>query len=152
LPSFVTICLLGTAIAALLPACGSTDDPPNPPAHAGAGGGGAVGGGGSGGSDPVAKGAVVWDKQECASCHGADAKGFYGPNITYSMAAGIGGWTAAQFRAAVRDGKDTDGSDLCFQMTKFSAALINDAEMDDLFAYVKSKAVSDVVNQGTFCP
>jgi len=95
---------------------------------------------------------VVWETADCASCHEDDAKGFYGPNITNSMTAGIGAWTLAQFSGAVRDGKDTDGTMLCAAMSRFPAAEINDAQMSDLFAYVKSLPVSDVVNKGSFCP
>ena len=134
LPSFATICLLGTALAALLPAC-SSDAEPTP-------------------TDPVAKGEAIWLNKDvdCGSCHGPDAKGLYGPNITNSMTAGIGGWTLAQFTGAVRNGVDEKGVALCASMTTFTAAEINDAQMSDLFAYIKSKPVSDVPNTGTFCP
>jgi len=103
--------------------------------------------------DP-AKGAAVWSNTliACGSCHAETAAGQYGPNITFSKTAGIGNWTLAQFSAAVRSGKDIDGTDLCLQMTRFPASMINDAAMADLYAYIKTKPVSDVPEKGQFCP
>jgi cytochrome c553 len=129
LPRFATICLLGAAISALLSACSSTDPTPAAP------------------GDSIARGEAIWlnKKVDCGSCHGADAKGYYGPNITNSATAGIGTWTLAQFTGAVRDGKDENGAPLCPSMLTFTKAEIDDAQMSDLFAYIKSKPVSDVV-------
>jgi len=77
----------------------------------------------------------------------------YGPNITLSKTAGIGNWTFAQFSAAVRSGKDEDGTDLCASMTRFSASVIDDAAMADLYAYIKTKPINDTVASGMlFCP
>jgi cytochrome c553 len=167
--SFATVCLFGAALAAGLPACGSSDDPsPGGAAGAHASGGSGVGGSGAaagtpsaggagaGGSAPVlgdaTKGAAVWTAQGCAACHGDNAAGNLGSNITWSKTAGIGNWTVAQFTNAVRNGKDDEGRDLCSSMTRFSAAMITDANMADLFAYLGTKPISDVPLKGSFCP
>jgi len=162
--------LFGAALAAGLPACGSSDESPGGAAGAhasggsGVGGSGAaagtpsVGGAGAGGAAPAAgdatKGAAVWTNQGgCAVCHGDNAAGGLGSNITPSKTAGIGNWTLAQFTNAVRNGKDNEGKDLCVGMTRFTAAMINDAQMADLFAYVQTKPVSDVpVVKPGLCP
>ena len=98
------------------------------------------------------KGAALWTMQACVICHGDNAAGLYGPNITMSKTAGIGIWTEAQFRDAVRLGKNIDGSDLCTQMTRFPVSDINDAAIADLFAYLKTKPISDVAMRGSYCP
>ena len=135
---FAIICLWGPALAALLPACGSTDAPAE---------------------TPESRGATVWKDQICASCHGEDAKGLHGPNITMSISAGIGSWTYQQVSDAVHLGKNKDGTDLCLLMTRFPVTdttcptcTISEAEMQDLYAYLKTKPVSDVMNQGDYCP
>ena len=165
--SFATVCLIGAALAAVLPACSSSDEPSPgsagaaPTAGASGSGAGAANAGapssaGAAGAAPVAgdatKGATVWTSQGCAACHSETAAGDYGSNITMSKTAGIGNWTAAQFSNAVRLGKRPDGTDLCASMTRFSAAMINDASMLDLFAYIGTKPISDVPKKGSFCP
>jgi len=128
--------VLGAAFT-VLPACGSTTD--DPPAN----------NGGASGAPDATKGAAVYSSN-CVSCHNTDAAGKEGPNITMSVTAGIGSWTFEQFTAAVRTGKDKDGkTQLCPLMTMFPE--INDASMKDLYAYIKSKPISDVVNKGSYC-
>src|SRR5690348_11229003 len=68
------------------------------------------------------RGEVLFSAADCVACH-TDVKGggqplaggrplatpfgtFYGPNITPDKAHGIGGWSAAQFRDALRKGID----------------------------------------------
>lgn len=131
LHSFATICLFGAAVAAVLPACSS--DPAT-------------------GDDAVSRGAKVWADQACDTCHGSNAQGKEGPNITMSKTAGIGAWTYQQFHDAVRLAKDKDGTDLCVFMTKFPESEITEAGMQDLYAFIGSKPVSDVVNKGSYCP
>ena len=131
LPRFATICLLGAA--ALLPACSSTDAPTS--------------------DTPVSRGEKVFlGDSACDSCHTATGKGKEGPNITMSKTAGIGNWTYQQFYDAVRNQKRNDGTMLCQLMTKFSVTEITDAQMQDLYAYIGSLPVSDVVNKGSYCP
>ena len=52
----------------------------------------------------------------------------------------------------MRSGKDADGTDLCLQMTRFTAAMIDDASMANLYAYIQTKTISDKEEKGTFCP
>jgi len=153
--------VFGTAVAAVLAGCSSTDTTPSGGAGSpGAGGSGAsTGGTSSGGSAPTAgdpaKGALVWANKDiaCASCHAETAAGQYGPNITMSKTAGIGNWTFAQFKSAVRDGLDMDGKTmLCTSMTRFPKTMIDDQAMADLYAYIGTKPISDVHEQGIFCP
>ena len=162
LHSFATICVLSAAVAALLPAC-SSDPEPVPPGTAGAAGAPAVvagaPGAGSAGAPAAAgatgdptKGAAVWTAQACASCHAETAAGREGPNITMSVTAGIGAWTYQQFHDAVRLAKDTDGTDLCPLMQKFPETSISEAGMLDLYAFIKTKPISDVANEGTYKP
>jgi cytochrome c553 len=163
LHSFATICVFGAAIAASLPACSSSD----PETGGSAGGAAKAGASGAGapataGSNGVAgapatvgdatKGAAVWTSQACASCHGENAAGNFGSNITMSMTAGIGAWSFQQFSDAMRLGKRPDGSMLCDTMSRFAVKDISDAGMADLHAYIKTKPVSDVPNKGTYCP
>jgi cytochrome c553 len=118
-------------------------------AHGGASSGGASSGGAASGD--ATKGATVYSIN-CTSCHGADAAGNQGPNITMSMTAGIGSWTYAQFENAVRLGKAKDGTtQLCSLMTMFAEKDISEPSMLDLWAYLKSKPISDVPQKGSFC-
>ncbi|MBX6323879.1 MAG: cytochrome c, partial [Rhodospirillaceae bacterium] len=63
---------------------------------------------------------------------------FYGPNITPDPVHGIGGWTDAQFIAALRWGEAPDGSNLypVFPYTSFT--LMSDSDILDLKAYLFS--------------
>jgi mono/diheme cytochrome c family protein len=90
----------------------------------------------------------------CLECHTDEAKGatpyagghalktpfgtFYGPNITPHNEAGIGKWTEADFINALRHGKRPDGANYfpAFPYPSFTA--MTDADMRDLFAYLKS--------------
>lgn len=144
LHTFATVCVL--AAAALLPACSSSDD------DSPGGGAGAPGAAGATSGGDATKGAKVWSDQVCGSCHGEDAKGDLAPNITPSVTAGIGSWTYQQFHDAVRSGLDTDGTMLCLLMSRYDTSMITEAQMADLYAYVKTKPVSDVMKQGSYCP
>jgi mono/diheme cytochrome c family protein len=85
----------------------------------------------------------------CNTCHGANAEGGLGPNITASTTAGIGGWTEAQFYQVVRNGVARSGMKVCFEMVPFTAAMLSDQGVADVFAFVLSKT-SDVAQRGTF--
>jgi mono/diheme cytochrome c family protein len=85
----------------------------------------------------------------CNSCHGENAEGTLGPNITGSMTAGIGGWTEAQFYQVVRNGVARSGMKVCTEMVPFTAAMLPDQGIADIFAFVMSKS-SDVAQRGTF--
>lgn len=106
--------------------------------------------------DPAAvqRGAYVFNAAGCTSCHtdeknkGALLAGgvalktpfgtFYGPNITPDPSYGIGGWSEADFIRAVREGKDDDGEQLfpVFPFTSFTK--MTDADVKDLWAYMRS--------------
>jgi cytochrome c553 len=105
-------------------------------------------------SGVAAKGAELYDSSRvaCSSCHAQNAAGLYGPNITSSKTAGIGAWTYPEFLNAVRRGKDRDGSDLCVSMSRFPSSVLSDQEVEDLYAFLKSKPAVDLVNKGVFCP
>jgi mono/diheme cytochrome c family protein len=90
----------------------------------------------------------------CVSCHtSAEGEPFaggvafetpfgkmYSTNITPDEETGIGGWTEAQFAAALREGVRPNGDHLypAFPYTAFT--LLSDAEVSALFAYFKTVA------------
>ncbi|HEX7053936.1 MAG TPA: cytochrome c [Burkholderiales bacterium] len=63
---------------------------------------------------------------------------FYGPNITPHPQAGIGRWSEADFVRAMREGRRPDGSHYypAFPYTSFT--FIGDADLRDLWAYLRS--------------
>jgi len=95
----------------------------------------------------------------CIGCHTEAKKGavpfaggrelktpfgtFYGPNITPHPRAGIGSWSEADFIRAMREGVRTDGANLfpAFPYTSFTK--ITDADLRDLWAYLRSLPPSD---------
>jgi len=163
LHGLATIFLFNAALVVLATACSGSDEPTQPGAAGSSSSGGSATSGGSsssggsatsGGSSSTTgdatKGATVWSTNACGSCHAETAAGAIGPNITFSKTAGIGNWTLAQFTAAVRSGKNIDGTELCGSMTRFAA--ISDASMADLYAYIQAKPISEKVERGSVCP
>ena len=63
---------------------------------------------------------------------------FYGPNITPHPEAGIGKWSEADFIRAMREGRRPDGAHYFPAFPYPSFTLINDADLRDLFAYLRS--------------
>lgn len=119
-------------------------------------------------TDPVAYGRyLATDLFECANCHSAsfetldmitpeNSPNFMGggtpvpdldfnivasANITPSKEHGIGNWTKEQFVAAVRTGLRPDGRILKPNMPRF--AMLNDQEMDAIWAYLQTVPVID---------
>lgn len=109
------------------------------------------------------RGEVLFSAADCAACH-TDVKGggqplaggrplatpfgtFYGPNITADKEHGIGGWTAAQFRDALRKGIDDEGHYLfpVFPFTSFTG--MSDADIADLYAYLQSRPAVALPNK-----
>jgi hypothetical protein len=88
----------------------------------------------------------------CLTCHGSNAEGTGGPNITMSMTAGIGSWTYAQFYQAGRNATNKDGRPLCVFMTPVKTTDASDCGVQDIYAYLKTKPNIDTVNFGTYCP
>jgi mono/diheme cytochrome c family protein len=106
---------------------------------------------GCGGGDTPAEDGPAAYMTNCAICHGPKGAGLLGPNITGSTTAGIGSWTDAQFTAAVRTGVDDEGEALCLDMTRFSVALLSDAQLTAIHAFLKANP-DNTANDGTSCP
>ena len=110
----------------------------------------------------VARGKYLFDAGGCGSCHGGDqgnaapAGGlgldtpfgrFYVPNITPDKAHGIGGWSEADFRSALRNGVGHNGEYLfpVFPFTSFTN--LTDGDIADLYAYLVSLPASPEPNK-----
>jgi mono/diheme cytochrome c family protein len=63
---------------------------------------------------------------------------FYGPNITPHPEAGIGRWSEADFMRAMREGRRPDGANYFPAFPYPSFTLISDADVRDLWAYLRS--------------
>lgn len=68
---------------------------------------------------------------------------FYGPNITPHANAGIGRWSEADFRRALRQGERPDGAHYFPAFPYPSFTRITDADVADLWAYFRSLPPSD---------
>lgn len=109
------------------------------------------------------KGRYVAIAAGCMGCHTDTAAGavpyaggrrldtpfgaFYGPNITPHRDAGLGKWTEADFRRALRLGERPDGAHYypAFPYSSFTA--MTDADVSDLWAYLRSLAPASRANQ-----
>lgn len=144
------------ALAALVPACGSSDSGGGGTAGgnstAGAGGGSSAGASAGGGSSMntaktgnATTGATLYTKMtmpgSCDSCHGPDTGGGIGPNISGSTPAGLGGWTEEQFYQVIRNGKTLAGGKVCMEMPQFKTTDLSDQDIADIFAFTQSKMV-----------
>lgn len=90
----------------------------------------------------------------CVGCHTEDKEGavpfaggralktpfgtFFGPNITPDRKAGLGNWTEADFTRALRQGDRPDGSNYFPAFPYPSFTKITDADMRDLWAYLRT--------------
>lgn len=63
---------------------------------------------------------------------------FYGPNLTPHPEAGIGRWSEADFMRAMREGRRPDGAHYYPAFPYPSFTKINDADLRDLWAYLRS--------------
>lgn len=116
-------------------------------------------------ADPEA-GQLIFTAGGCTSCHAApgaegeaklllsgglriesDFGTFVAPNISPHPQAGIGSWTEAQFVTAMRKGTSPDGQHYYPAFPYSSYARMTDADLLDLFAYVKTLPPSDVASQ-----
>ena len=106
------------------------------------------------GQGDVKRGEYLAKAGGCLGCHTAAKPGstpfaggrelktpfgtFYGPNITPHPQAGVGRWTEADFRRAMREGRRPDGANYfpAFPYPSFTG--INDADLRDLWAYLRS--------------
>ncbi len=99
----------------------------------------------------------------CVACHTAGGKDavrfagghalktpfgtFYGPNITPHPQAGIGRWSEADFIRAMREGRRPDGAHYFPAFPYPSYTRIVDADLRDLWAYLRSLPPSARPNQ-----
>jgi mono/diheme cytochrome c family protein len=116
-------------------------------------------------ADPAAieRGKYLFSAADCVACH-TDEKGhgaplaggrplatpfgtFFAPNITPDSQNGIGTWSEAEFRRALRDGKGKDGEYLfpVFPFTSFTG--LSDADISDLYAYIMAQPPSPQPNK-----
>jgi mono/diheme cytochrome c family protein len=72
---------------------------------------------------------------------------FYGPNITPHATAGIGRWSEQNFMRALREGRRPDGAHYFPAFPYPSFTKINDADLRDLWAYLRSLPPSSRANQ-----
>lgn len=99
----------------------------------------------------------------CVACHTASGKDavrfagghalktpfgtFYGPNITPHPQAGIGRWSEADFVRAMREGRRPDGAHYFPAFPYPSYTNIVDADLRDLWAYLRTLPPSARANQ-----
>ena len=72
---------------------------------------------------------------------------FYGPNITPHADAGLGRWTEGDFRRALREGVRPDGAHYFPAFPYPSFTRITDADMRDLWTYLRSLPPSSQANR-----
>jgi len=100
----------------------------------------------------VKRGEYIFNAADCVGCH-TDVKGkgkrlaggrplatpfgtFYSPNITPDPATGIGKWSLADFRRALRQGIAPEGH-YYYPVFPFPAFTgMSDADIEDLYAYL----------------
>jgi mono/diheme cytochrome c family protein len=116
------------------------------------------------GDSLVEHGRYVSLAADCMSCHTAQggkpfAGGYplksdfgiiYGPNITQDVETGIGSWTRADFERALRQGRSKDGSYLYPAMPYDAYTKLTAADLDALWAYMRTvPAVHNVPPKNT---
>ena len=116
--------------------------------------GGAASAAGPDASDPVERGAYLTAAAGCAGCH-SDPKrkdrpfaggaalrtpfgSFYPPNITPDPEHGIGGWSEAQFLAALGQGRRPDGGHYYPAFPYTSYAGMSERDARDIFVYLST--------------
>jgi mono/diheme cytochrome c family protein len=91
----------------------------------------ACGGGGGGAAAPSTQGdakagAQAWASKPCAGCHGANAEGGAGPRLAGTSL------TLDRVKNTVRNGRGGE-------MPKFSADQVSDADIANIYAWLKSQ-------------
>ena len=160
--------LLGglTSVAAVA-ALASFPAPADTPAHtpsAGAESATAKSAGGDATGGLVARGKYLALAADCNSCHAAPGGKpysggtplksefgiIYGPNITQDVQTGIGSWTKADFEGALRQGRGKGGTYLYPAMPYDAYTKLTAADLDALWAYMRTvPAVSNVPPKNT---
>lgn len=117
--------------------------------------------------DRVERGAVLARIGDCAVCHTADggrplagarplATPFgtlYSDNITPDVETGIGSWSAAAFRRAMREGVGRDGSHLYPALPYEHFTHVTDADLDAIYAFLMTRqAVRQVAPANRLIP
>jgi mono/diheme cytochrome c family protein len=103
----------------------------------------------------VKRGAYIFAAADCVGCHtdikanGAPLAGgrplatpfgtFFSPNITPDKATGIGNWSLADFRRALREGISPEGYYYFPVFPYPSFTLMTDADVADLFAFLQTQ-------------
>jgi mono/diheme cytochrome c family protein len=109
---------------------------------------------------PALRGAYLLRAAGCVACHTSGdgdflAGGvafetpfgtFYSPNITPGPVHGIGGWTAADFRAALREGIAPDGAHYYPVFPYTAYAGMGERDVADLWAYLRTVTPSPAVS------
>ncbi len=111
----------------------------------------------------VKRGEYVSKAAGCVGCHTEEKKDavpyaggralktpfgtFFGPNITPHREAGIGAWSEADFVRALRDGRRPDGANFFPAFPYPSFTRMNDADLKDLWAYLRSLPASSRPSQ-----
>ncbi|MGH6969254.1 MAG: c-type cytochrome, partial [Stellaceae bacterium] len=111
----------------------------------------------------LAHGAYIFAAADCATCHtdvknhGASLAGgraivtafgtFYTPNITPDPVNGIGRWSLADFRRALRDGKGRDGEYLYPVFPFASYTGMSDSDIADLYAFLMTQKPAPAPNK-----
>lgn len=111
-------------------------------------------------SNPTAieRGKYIFAASDCIACHTDEKSGggplsggpplktpfgtFFAPNITPDKTHGIGNWSEAEFRRALREGIGKEGEFLypVFPFTSFSK--LTDGDISDLYAYLMAQPPS----------
>ncbi len=103
-------------------------------------------------AEAVERGAYLAQLGHCAGCHTARGGAAYAggraiqtpfgsaitANLTPDPAHGLGRWSEAAFRRALRDGRSADGRALLPACPYPNFSLVEDRGADDLFAYLRS--------------
>lgn len=105
-------------------------------------------------AEAIERGKYVFDAAGCETCHtDEENKGpplaggrklvtpfgiFYSPNITPDPETGIGNWSSAEFRDAIRHGTAPDGSNYFPVFPYPSYTGMQEADIRDLWAYIAS--------------
>lgn len=113
--------------------------------------------------DAVARGAYLAKAGGCVGCHTEDKQGaipyaggralktpfgtFFGPNITPHPSAGIGRWSERDFVRALREGVGREGEHLYPAFPYPSFTRMREADLKDLWAYLRTLPPSPRKNQ-----
>lgn len=104
-------------------------------------------------ADQIARGAVLVQIGDCAVCHTADGGRalagarplatpigvLYSDNLTPDTATGIGRWSAAAFRRAMKNGVSRSGAHLYPALPYEHFTHVTDADLDSIYAFLMTR-------------